>query len=349
VPLPDLSTGIVPLPGDSSERSPWGFIHRGYVQSWNFTLEHKMPLGILTSFGYVASHSVHLLADRDINTGFPGSTLANLPYNLAYGRTQASNMWDGYLSSSYNSLQVAVSRSFSKGLMLKGAYTWSHAIDYTDDDGWAGVDFNYAPMFQRNRATAGFDVPQNFQIGWVYELPFGKDKSYLNSGFMSKIAGGWQLSGREACYSGTPFSITAPDTSLNDGGTNTQTADQVLSKVAFLGNIGPGAYYYDPAAFAPVTAVRFGNSGRNILRNPGMWNTDLSILRAFAIKERLNLQFRAEFNNLPNTSHFTGAATGNGFGNGGGGLDNGVTDSTFMQVTSSSGERNIRFGLRLQW
>jgi len=148
---------------------------------------------------------------------------------------------------------------------------------------------------------------------------------------------------------GTPFTVTAPDTSLNDGGTNTQTANQVLPNVAFLGGIGPGAHYYNPAAFAPVTTVAFGTSGLNILRNPGMWNTDLSVMRSFAIKERVTLQFRGEANNLPNTSHFTGAATGNGFGNGGGGVDAGVTDSTFMQVTSSSGERNIRFGLRLQW
>jgi len=349
VPLPDLSTGIVPLPGDSSERSPWGYIHRGYVQSWNFTVEHKMPLNILMSVGYVGSHSVHLLSDRDINTGYPGSTLANLPYNLLYGRTQASNMWDGYLSSSYSSMQVAFTRSFSKGLMLKGAYTWSHAIDYSDDDGWTGVNFNYAPMFQRNRATAGFDVPQNFQIGWVYELPFGKNKSYVSSGFGAMILGGWQLSGREAMYVGTPFTVGAPDTSLNDAGTNTQTANQVLPSVQFLGHVGPGEYYYNPAAFAPVTTQNFGNSGINILREPGIWNTDLSAVRNFAIKERFTLQFRAEFNNLPNTSHFNASAAASGFGNGGGGVDNYVTDSSFMQVTSASGERNIRFGLRLQW
>jgi outer membrane receptor protein involved in Fe transport len=349
VPLPDISSGIVPLPGNASERSPWGKIVRGYTQSWNLTVEHKLPLNILASVGYVASHTVHELADRDINTGYPGSTLANLPYNILYGRTQPTNMWDGYLSSEYNSLQVSFSRSFASGLMFKGAYTWSHAIDYTDDDGWTGVAFNYAPMFQRNRATAGFDTPQNFQIGWVYELPFGKNKKYLTDGFAAKALGGWQLSGREAMYVGTPFTVYAPDTSLNDGGTNTQTANQVLPTVAFLGGVGPGAHYYNPAAFAPVTTVAFGNSGLNILRNPGMFNTDMSVTRMFPIKERITLQFRADFYNLPNTSHFVGTATGNGFGAGGNGVDNGVTDSTFMQVTSASGERNIRFGLRLQW
>ncbi|HLN02714.1 MAG TPA: TonB-dependent receptor [Bryobacteraceae bacterium] len=353
VPLPDISTGIVPLPGNASERSPWGYIHRGYTQSWNFTVEHKLPENIIASIGYVASHTVHELADRDINTGYPGSTLANLPYNLLYGRTSGSDMWDGYLSSEYNSMQIAFSRSFVSGLMLKGAYTWSHAIDYADDDGWQGVNWNYAPMFQRNRATAGFDQPQNFQIGWVYELPFGKNKKYMSSGVAAKVLGDWQLSGREACYMGIPFTVYAPDTSLNDGGTNTQTANQVLPTVQLLGHVGPGTTYYNPAAFAPVTTVGFGNSGLNILREPGMWNTDMSVMRLFPIKERMTLQFRAEFTNLPNTSHFgstfSGGGTGNGFGGAAGGVDNGVTDSTFMNISSSSGERNIRFGLRLQW
>ena len=139
------------------------------------------------------------------------------------------------------------------------------------------------------------------------------------------------------------------DSTLNDAGTNTQTANQVLSSVQFLGHVGPGQYYYNPAAFAPVTTQNFGNSGINMLREPGIWNTDLSAVRNFAIKERFTLQFRAEFNNLPNTSHFNASAAASGFGNGGGGVDNYVTDSSFMQVTSASGERNIRFGLRLQW
>ena len=69
---PDLSSGVVSLPKDVSERSPWGYIHRGYVQSWNFTLERKLPQNIVTSVGYVGSHSVHLLADYDINAGSPG-------------------------------------------------------------------------------------------------------------------------------------------------------------------------------------------------------------------------------------------------------------------------------------
>lgn len=342
---PDLSSGVVPLPATASERSPWaGELHRGYIQSYNFTVERKLPLDMVTSVGYVGTHAVHLLADRDINAGYPGSDVTGLPfYNAVFPntngqplkRTAPINMWDGYLSSSYNSLQVALNKQFSKGLLLKGAYTWSHAIDYTDDDGWASVGWNWAPVFQRNRATAGFDRTHVFQLGWVYELPVGKGKQYLNSGIMSQVVGGWQFSGIESAYTGTPFTVTAPGTSLK-APNNTQTADQI-APVQFLGNIGTTGQFYSPASFQAVTDVRFGTTGRNILRNPGVWNTDLSIMRVFPIREQLQAQFRAEFYNLPNTSHFNPVSSGD------------ITNSNFARITSSFGERNVRFSFRLQW
>jgi hypothetical protein len=334
---PDLSTGIVTLPGNVAERSPWGgLIHRGYEQSWNFTVERRLPQDFVTSVAYVGSHSVHLLADRDINAGYPGSTVTNLPYNVAYGRTVATNMWDGYLSSNYHSLQVAVNRSFTKGLLVKAAYTYSHAIDYTDDDGWASVGWNWGPVFQRNRATAGFDRTHIFQIGWVYDLPMGKGKMLLKSGVPEKILGGWQVNGVMSAYTGTPFTVT--DSTALNAPNNTQTANQV-GPVRRIGDVGPGTRYYDPSSFASVGIINtFGTSGRNILRNPGVWNTDLNITREFAITEVKKLQFRAEFYNFPNTAHFNGPASTN------------VTGGTnFFSIRSSFGERQIRLALRFQF
>ncbi len=332
---PDLSTGIVPLDPTASERSPDSYIHRGYVQSYNFTLERKLPGEIVMSTAYVGQHTVHQLADYDINAGYPGSGTTGLPQYATFGRTIPTQMWDGYLSNEYNSLQVAFNRQFTNGLMLKGAYTWSHAIDYTDDDGWASVGWNWAPVFQRNRASAGFDHRHIFQLGWVYELPFGTGKRFVNSGMASKIVGGWQFSGIEAMSTGTPFTIGADATSLN-APDNTQTADQVLTNVQRFGQVGSSGFYYNPAAFAPVTTQRFGTTGRNTLVGPGIWNTDMSISRTFPIREKLNFEFRTEFYNLPNTSHF-------------GSPDTTVNDANFMRITSSYGERNIRFAGRFSW
>ncbi|HEX4170622.1 MAG TPA: TonB-dependent receptor, partial [Bryobacteraceae bacterium] len=290
---PNLSTGIVPLDPNSDERAPFaGELHRGYVQSYNFTVERQLPGQVVASVGYVGQHTVHQFGYNDINSGYPGSGTTGLPQYAEFGRTIPTYQFDGYLSSEYNSMQIAFNRQFSNGLMLKGAYTWSHAIDYTDDDGWATNTWNWGPVFQRNRASAGFDRRQVFQLGWIYDLPFGPGKKWVNSGIASKIMGGWEFSGIESCYTGNPLTIGADGSSLN-APDNTQTAQQVLSNVQLLGGVGSNAYYYNPAAFAPVTAAAtFGSSGRNILSGPGVWNTDMSISRTFPIRENLKFEFR---------------------------------------------------------
>ena len=67
-------------------------------------------------------------------------------------------MWDGWLNSNYHSLQVSATRQFARGLMLKAAYTFSKAIDQTDEDGWAAVTWNHPSVVGRNRALSGFDT-----------------------------------------------------------------------------------------------------------------------------------------------------------------------------------------------
>ena len=332
--LPDLSSGVIKLPNTADMRSPYpGLIHRGYTQSWNFTVERRLPQQVLVSAAYVGTQSVHLLADRDINAGSPGLGAAGRPYYASIGRNLATNMWDGYLSSNYHSLQTSVRKSLSKGLMLQGAYTWSKSINMADADGWTGVGWNWGPVFNRNRAVAGYDRTHVLQMGWVYELPMGKGKQFVKDGVAAQILGGWSVNGVMASYTGTPFTVGAPGGSLN-APSNTQTADQV-APLNLIGAIGQNSYYYDPASFKAVTDVRFGTSGRNIVRNPGMWNTDLMINRSFKITEKVTTAFRAEFYNFPNTSHFGGVASSS------------VTSGSFMRILSSSGERQVRFGLRL--
>ncbi len=331
---PDLSTGIVNLPAVADMRSPYaGEIQRGYTQSWNFTIERRLPQDILGTIAYVGTSSVHLLADRDINAGSPGGGAASRPYFQKFRRNTATNMWDGYLSGNYHSLQTSVRKSLSKGLMLQGAYTWSKAINMTDEDGWASVGWNWGPVFDRNRAVAGYDRQHVFQMGWVYELPMGKGKMIATTGVANAILGGWSVNGVMSNYTGTPFTVSSPGASLN-APSNSQTADQV-SQWTRIGAIGQNSRYYDPSAFKAVTDVRFGSTGRNILRNPGIWNTNLMINRTFQITERVTTAFRAEFYNLPNTSQFGGVASGD------------VTNTNFMRILSSGNERQIRFGLRL--
>ena len=337
---PDISSGIVNLPAVADMRSPnLGQIHRGYIQSWNATFERRLPQSVVVTVAYVGTQTVHQLADLDINSSSPGLGNAGRPYNAKFGRTIATNMWDGYLSSHYHSLQTSLRKQFSKGVMLQGSYTYSKAINMTDEDGWAGVGWNWAPVFNRNRALAGYDRTQIFNIGWVYELPFGKGKPYASSGLLAQIVGGWSVNGIMAAYTGTPFTVGASGASLNIGGGNAQTADQVKSEVTRSFQVGPGTTWYDVDAFVPVTTTRFGSTGRNILRNPGVWNTDLLVGRTFAVTERVKVEFRGEATNFPNTSHFGGFASTSVANKG----------NNFLSVRSSFGERQVRFGLRVQF
>jgi len=272
----------------------------------------------------------------DLDGAAPGGGTAGRPLARRFGRTVQTWAWNGFLSTNYHALQVAINRRAADGLMIKGAYTYSKAINWTDEDGWAGVSFNHLPEFPRNRAKAGYDIPHMFQLGYVYELPFGKGKKYAGSGAARWVLGDWQVNGVFASFQGRPFTVSANAASVNAPG-SIQTADQVKPVVEKLGGVGPGQLFFDRTAFAAVNEVRFGTSGRNLMRGPGVVSMDLGVFRKFPLSERFVLEFRTEAHNLSNTPHFNNPASNVNAGN-------------FMQVLSAQeDQRQVRFGLRLVW
>ncbi|MEZ5401552.1 MAG: TonB-dependent receptor [Bryobacteraceae bacterium] len=336
--LPDISSGRVQLPPTAAMRFVSGSeLVRGYVQSWNFAIERELPAKIVASVAYVGTQTTHSFADREINAASPGAGTAGRPLNVKFGRSVDTWAWNGYLSANYHALQVAANRRVSDGLVLKGAYTYSKAINFTDEDGWTGtLMYNWEPVFSRNRAQAGYNIPHTLQMGFVYELPAGKGKKFATSGPAMWVLGGWQVNGVFAAYQGRPFTVSAAAGALNAPG-NSQTADQVKSEVTQLGGIGPGKPFYDPTAFAAPTGVRFGASGRNLLRGPGAVNLDLGLFRRIPVWERVNLEIRAEAANFSNTPHFNNPASN-------------VNGANFMVITSAMpDQRQVRLGLRLAW
>src|SRR5436305_13221888 len=101
-------------------------------------------------------------------------------------------------------------------------------------------------------------------------------------------------------FHGISYTVEASGSTLNLRN-STLSADQVKPVVKKLGGIGPGQPFYDPTAFAAVTGVRYGTSGRNLLRGPGVVDLDFGLFRHFKLTERLELQLRAEAVNLFNT------------------------------------------------
>jgi len=349
LPIPDISSPAIKLPAQALERSVGpGELKRGYIESWNLIVEHKLPSNFLVSLGYVGTQTVHQFGDLDKNASLPGTGQAGQPYNQPQfgdalspsGRTASTLFWQGFLSANYHALQASINREFRNGLMIKGAYTYSKAINYTDDDGWAGLSWNDPSTLRHNRAQAGYNTPHIFQLAYVYELPLGKGKTWANSGGAAMVLGGWQTSGIFSAVSGQPFQLTASGASLN-AVDQLQTPNRV-GPVRKLGGVGSGNPFYDPSSFAAVTAAAtYGNVGRNSLLGPGAVNFDFSLFRTFKFTERVELQFRADAANLFNAPHFNNPSDA-------GTSTTSITSGDFLTIISAKNdERQFRFGLRL--
>jgi hypothetical protein len=342
---PDLRLETFPLPLAVGTTTFPQVYNRGYVESWNFTIQRDIGAGVNLQAAYVGSRGVRQTVNQNINAGGPGGGNAGRALFPRFGRITNITYHNPFNTSQYDGFQFQGTKRMG-ATMLGVSYTFSKSISWGDDTD-SGLTWNWVPMLHRNRALAGFDRTHNLQFYGNYELPFGRNKQFANSGVMAAIAGGWQLNWILSRMSGTPFTVGSSATSVNAPG-NTQTADQIKNDVQILGGHGVGQPYFDPLAFRAVTDARFGSSGRNILRGPGVFNIDGSIFRNFAITERLKLQVRGEMFGVTNTP---------AFGNPGATVSNMTlnADGTvralagYTEITGASGERQIRFAAKISF
>jgi outer membrane receptor protein involved in Fe transport len=347
--VPDISSGVIPVPGAYAARALTQEVRRGYVESFNLTLQKQLPWGFTGQAGYVGSRQIHINQIFNLNAGqVLGAGATGQPFNQKFGRTANTELLGPVGTNKYDSLQTSLSRRFSKGYQVNVVYTWSKVIgiccDELSDNPPRVQTVSY---FSLNRALMPYDRTHNFNASFVAELPFGNGKPFLTSRLASAIAGGWQVNGLLSIYSGSPFTVTASDNLSAPG--NNQRADQIKPTVRILGD--PQSWF-DPLAYAAPTAGRFGTSGYNSLRGPGVKNLDFSVYRTFKITEWLNAQFRAEAFNLTNTPHFSNpsANVSNLQLNQDGTIRN---LGGFTTITTTSGigregidERVFRFGVR---
>jgi hypothetical protein len=343
---PDASTGRVPLPNSVTVwTAEPDNIDRGSIKTWNASFERRLPWDVSLDVAYVGARGDGGYAAIDINSPQTiGSGNAGRPY-ASRGRTTQLFSFGQYLITRYQSLQIALNRPFTRGILLKGAYTLSQAKNNSagptgaDQDGRVSFQWNMPSEFERNYAVAGFDRTHVFQMGFLYQLPW---QSGGGAGIGRALINDWQVNGVVAAFTGQPFTVTANANQLNTPN-NLQTAD-LVGEPNKLGHIGAEGTYYDISAWAQPQGVRFGNTGRNQFRGPGSWNMDLSVFRAFPIGASRRLEFRLETANLFNTPKF---ANPNGD----------ITSPNFMRITAianSNGvphypERQVRLGLRFSF
>jgi Carboxypeptidase regulatory-like domain len=331
------------------------------VESWNLKIEREFPAKTLLSVGYVGSHGYHELLSLDAN--LPAGVIcpaspcpATYPAGTFYypsGAPPANNAvwntthWFSEGISSYNGLEVDVSRSWANGLQFRGVYTFSKTLD--DGDNMNTSVATNSPAFLANPlqplsdyGRASFDVRHSGVIQATYSLPFAKGAA--SRSWTGVLAKDWQASTIVTLQSGLPFTPQLSYNPSNDGDTRNPVRPNWNPN--FTGNaiLGLPNEYFNPLAFIQPLAGTYGNVGRNVLVGPSLEQVDLSLAKRWSLNERLALQFRGEaFNVLNHTNLNTpnpvvyAAATG------------GPSPTAGVITSTATSSRQVQLGLKLLW
>ena len=348
-----------------------------YVQNWNFGFQYQLPAKTVVEVNYVGNKGTRLIAygfSQPNNVPFtatqqygdilPRAWSASSPIPAPYAGFSGTNLqalrpyaqftgindiFPNIGNSSYNSAQIQVTRHFTKGLAILGAYTWSKAIGLTDN----AIDSEgVADVFNRNleRSITNYHYPHVAKLSWVYELPIGANRLVKLNGIADKIIGGWQMTGIHGWRSGNPLSISTGGINLPTG--NAVRPDLVAgvpivlnadAPMVFRGAVGGTAYlnrlaFTNPPVFAGGQNVvqRLGTVGPYLpnLRDRRLTTFDASIQKMFKFDEQRNIELRGTFLNAFNWA-------------GVGGLNTNITSPFFGQYTGPQlGPRNIEIALR---
>ena len=292
------------------------------MQDWNFGLEKSLAGKWLLSATYIGSKGTRLVDTPYINIApspGPGNAQlrARLPLFASFEQQQ-------YGDSSFEALELKVQKRFSRNLALLAAYTFSKSID---DESAAhgstqpGEGIQNGLNIRGDRALSDFDLPQNFVLSYVYNLPIGTGQRFAGGAgkLASYLISGWQIDGILTLHSGFPFNIFVPFDNANTGSpTERPSINGSLLPSGFQQNV---QHWFNTAApyLAPF-GTAYGNLGRNVIRQDGVKNLDFGVIKPWKLTEKTSLEFRSEFFNLTNHPDF-------------GPPDSGIGDTTFGQVS----------------
>jgi hypothetical protein len=322
-----------------------------YVQQWSLSVQRELRRDMTFEVNYIGNKGTHLLMRRNIGQLRPPNLSIPLsdPRNSEAARDPYPNFgvyidsdWSG--NSSYNAMNIKFERRTST-LAATVVYTWAKSLDTKSAaagiggqqfNGWQGFLDNHNP--KRDRGLSDFDVNHRLVASFVYDLPIGRGRRYgsdLNKA-VDAVIGRWQVNGIATFQSGFPISITANDA----GGLRDSFGSNRANIVGdpHSGTTGTIASWFNKSAFAQPGTGEAGDSGRNILRAPGINSFDLSLFKNFAITERLRFQFRLESFNAFNHPQFAGPVTN-------------VSNPQFGQITSTrpNSARINQLGAKFIW
>ena len=338
---------------------------RAYNMQWNFTVQRQLTSDLALTVGYVGSRGVHLPRSIEDTDQVPLSLVTIAPdghlqfpktgtiprINPAYSRI-AATVWDDW--STYHSLVANLEKRFSHGFFLNAGYSWSKSIDlgsntFSDNEetNTSGSPYAFLPAIQKG--VSDFDLTHNFVLNYSWQIPTPASFNSLTK----SVLGGWELGGIFTARSGAPFSVTIQTDRARTGDSRVRSSsggqrpDYNAAPGCNPNAINPGnaSNYINTSCFSWPALGELGNLGRNTLRGPGLQEDDFSLFKNWPLfGERARLQFRAEAFNLFNKPNFQAPKVK--IFDGAGNL---IPNASQLTSPTATSEREIQFGLKLNW
>ncbi len=314
-----------------------------YIQTWHFTIQRELAKGWVLDTGYVGTRGNGLMILGDYNQARPNGPTENSslqarrpiqefgPIQIAYG--------GGFLT--YHALQTKVEKRFNGGFYLLNSFTWSKSIDnasgHLETNNGDNSRVNYRDV-RNERGLGGYDQPFNNTTTVLYDLPFGKGKTF--GGDWNKATdlalGGWSLTAINTMNTGSPVNLTySPASAFSVSGSPNYRPNLIGDPMIPSGQRTPQLWLNPATVVVPADrSVPFGNAGRNVARAPNFYQMDVGLHKDFSVTEKVKVSFRTEAFNLLNKTNFS-APNGN------------RSSSAFGSITSTYPARQMQFGLKL--
>jgi outer membrane receptor protein involved in Fe transport len=337
---------------------------------WNANIERSLPGSWMATIAYVGTRGEHLYLNHELNPGV-NSVRLNPNRGSIFARTNNGD-------SIYHGLQTKVEHNFRRGLLFRGAYTFSRSIDngsevFVTSGGSTRAQDQFS--FRGDRGPSAFDRKHRLALTWVYDIPH----LHGDSGAMQAlkyVTNGWQVSGTASFESGAPetihlerFDVNGDLSSFNDRPSLGNPKVPINYSATCLDpngtcNTGVGfstdgttftdfnsSFGFDPKTgnfTAKASDFHYlvvlgtnGNVGRNTLYNPGREDWAMSVQREFKVRERQALLLRLEAFNPFNHPNLGGGE------NGVPSVSGNLASSTFFDTSITRvGGRSVRFFAR---
>jgi hypothetical protein len=289
------------------------------MQTFTLGVE-RQAIGGVVGVAYAGSHSIHLTyaySPNEVGLIQPGGPTSQTLRRLIQPINNISTyvQEDMINASNYNSLQVNYTKRYTHGLTSLISYTYSKSLDYGGSAASGGGSAGNPQTVTNLKAgygASGFDQKHRLVSSVTYELPFGGGKQFLNSGFVSKIAGGFEIDAITTYASGPPFSVSL-NSGVNSGAPSWPNRIGSRGKIdhgtplrffnATLCAAGPlpsGA----TCAFQIPPNNTYGNVGRSVLYGPSTKDWDIGLQRRIKLYEDKSLNLKFDAFNVFNTPNF---------------------------------------------